>query len=48
MSNPIQSSRCNLGIAKHTDPFFKIQIGCDDNTGRFTELTEQMKEQSST
>jgi len=48
MCNPVEERCCHLGIAKDGDPFAKLQVGGNDDTGIFIELADEMKEQCST
>ena len=48
MGQAIQQCGGHFGVAKHTDPFTKAQIGGDDQRGFFIELADQVKQQRAT
>ncbi len=45
MGDPVQESRCHLGIPKDGDPFDESEIGCDDEGCFFVELADEMEQQ---
>ena len=47
MRDPVEQCCCHLGITKDGDPFAKLQVGGDNDTGIFIEFGDQVKEQCS-
>ena len=45
MGQAVEQRGCHLGVAKHTGPVAKGQIGRDDDRGALIEPADQMKEQ---
>src|SRR6202023_949692 len=45
MGQAIEQRGCHFGVAKHTGPVAKGQIGRDDDRGALIEPADQMKEQ---
>ena len=45
MGQAVEERGCHLGVAKHTGPIAKGQIGGDDDGSALVEPADQMKEQ---
>ena len=46
MNQTVEQSRGHLLIRKQLTPFRERQIGCDDDTGGFMQLADEMEQQS--
>ncbi len=40
---PIEQGCCHLRVAEHRSPLREAQVGGDDQTGTFVQLTDQME-----
>jgi len=48
MSNSIEQGGSHFGVTEYTDPFSEIQVGGDEKTGFFIQLTDQVKQECAT
>jgi hypothetical protein len=44
MGQPVEQRGGHLGVAEHTGPFAKGEIGCDDDGGALVESADEMEQ----